>query len=191
MTQAVIVSTARTPIGRAYRGALNDIRSPTLMGHSIRHAVARSGADPAEIDDVVIGTVLAGGSAGMNLARNALLVAGLPITVPGQTMDRQCSSGLMAIATAAKQIAVDGMKVVVAGGQDNISSLQTPYMEWAAREKDDNVIAAAAAAYMPMLQTAEYVARKYAVSREVQDGYSYESQRRTAEAQAAVIRTQR
>ena len=185
MTQAVIVSTARTPIGRAYRGALNDIRSPTLMGHSIRHAVARSGADPAEIDDVVIGTVLAGGSAGMNLARNALLVAGLPITVPGQTMDRQCSSGLMAIATAAKQIAVDGMKVVVAGGQDNISSLQTPYMEWAAREKDDNVIAAAAAAYMPMLQTAEYVARKYAVSREVQDGYSYESQRRTAEAQAA------
>jgi acetyl-CoA acetyltransferase family protein len=185
MTQAVIVSTARTPIGRAYRGALNDIRSPTLMAHSIRHAVARAGVDPAEVDDVVIGTVLCGGSAGMNLARNALLAAGLPVTVAGQTMDRQCSSGLMAIATAAKQIAIDGMQVVVAGGQDNISALQAPYMEWAGREKDDNVLAAAPAAYMPMLQTAEFVAKKYAVSRETQDEYSLESQRRTAEAQRA------
>jgi acetyl-CoA acetyltransferase family protein len=183
MTHAVIVSTARTPIGRAYRGALNDIRSPTLMAHSIRHAVARAGVDPAEIDDVVIGTVLSGGSAGMNLARNALLAAGLPVTVAGQTLDRQCSSGLMAIATAAKQIAIDGMQVVVAGGQENISALQTPYMEWAGREKDDNVLAAAPAAYMPMLQTAEFVAKKYAVSREAQDEYSLESQRRTAEAQ--------
>jgi acetyl-CoA acetyltransferase family protein len=183
MTQAVIVSTARTPIGRAYRGALNDIRSPTLMAHSIRHAVARAGVDPVEIDDVVIGTVLGGGSAGMNLARNALLAAGLPVTVAGQTMDRQCSSGLMAIATAAKQIAIDGMQVVVAGGQDNISALQTPYMEWAAREKDDNVLAAAPSAYMPMLQTAEFVAKKYSVSRETQDEYALESQRRTAQAQ--------
>ncbi len=185
MTQAVIVSTARTPIGRAYRGALNDIRSPTLMAHSIRHAVARAGVDPAEIDDVVIGTVLSGGSAGMNLARNALLAAGLPVTVSGQTLDRQCSSGLMAIATAAKQIAIDGMSVVVAGGQDNISALQTPYMEWAGREKDENVIAAAPSAYMPMLQTAEFVAKKYSISREAQDEYSLESQRRTAQAQQA------
>ncbi len=183
MTQAVIVATARSPIGRAYRGALNDIRSPTLMAHSIRHAVARAGIDPAEVDDVVIGTVLAGGSAGMNLARNALLAAGLPVTVSGQTLDRQCSSGLMAIATAAKQIAIDGMQVVVAGGQDNISALQAPYMEWAAREKDENVLAAAPAAYMPMLQTAEFVARKYSISREVQDEYSLESQRRTAQGQ--------
>jgi len=115
MTQAVIVSTARTPIGRAYRGALNDIRSPTLMAHAIRHAVERAGIEGGEVDDVVIGTVLAAGSAGMNLARNALLAAGLPVTVAGQTMDRQCASGLMAVATAAKQIALDGMQIVVAG----------------------------------------------------------------------------
>jgi acetyl-CoA C-acetyltransferase len=132
MTNAVIISTARTPIGRAYRGALNNMRSPTLMAHAIRHAVQRAGIEGGEIDDVVIGTVLAAGSAGFNLARNALLAAGLPQTVSGQTVDRQCSSGLMAIATAAKQIAVDGMQVVVAGGQENISGLQTPYMEWCA-----------------------------------------------------------
>jgi len=183
MTQAVIVSTARTPIGRAYRGALNDIRSPTLMAHAIRHAVERAGIQGGEVDDVVIGTVLAAGSAGMNLARNALLAAGLPVTVAGQTMDRQCASGLMAVATAAKQIAVDGMQIVVAGGQENISSLQTPYMEWVRREVDINVTAAAPAAYMPMLETAEFVARKYAVSRETQDRYALESQRRTALAQ--------
>jgi acetyl-CoA acetyltransferase family protein len=111
------------------------------------------------------------------------LAAGLPDSVPGMSLDRQCSSGLMAIATAAKQIAIDGMRVVVAGGQDNISALQAPYMEWVAREKDDNVIAAAPGAYMPMLQTAEFVAKKYSISREVQDEYSLESQRRTAQAQ--------
>lgn len=183
MTQAVIVATARTPIGRAYRGALNDVRSPTLMAHSIRHAVARASVDPGEVDDVVIGTVLSGGSAGMNLARNALLAAGLPTTVSGQTLDRQCSSGLMAIATAAKQIAVDGMTIVVAGGQENISSLQTPYMEWASRERDANVTAATPFAYMPMLLTAEFVAEKYAVTREAQDLYALESQQRTASAQ--------
>lgn len=183
MTQAVIVATARTPIGRAYRGALNDIRSPTLMAHSIRHAVARAAVDPGEVDDVVIGTVLSGGSAGMNLARNALLAAGLPTTVSGQTLDRQCSSGLMAVATAAKQIAVDGMTIVVAGGQENISSLQTPYMEWASRERDANVTAAVPFAYMPMLLTAEFVAEKYAITREAQDLYALESQQRTASAQ--------
>ncbi len=185
MTDALIVSTARTPIGRAYRGALNDIRSPTLMAHAIRHAVGRAGIDAAEVDDVVIGTVLSAGSAGMNLARNALLAAGLPVTVPGQTMDRQCSSGLMAIATAAKQIAIDGMRVAVAGGQENISALQTPYMEWARRETDDNVIHAVPTAYMSMLETAEFVAKKYRITRETQDLYSLESQRRTAAAQQA------
>src|SRR5882762_1393239 len=183
MTQAVIVSTARTPIGRAYRGALNDIRSPTLMAHAIRHAVERAGIEGGEVDDVVIGTVLAAGSAGMNLARNALLAAGLPVTVAGQTMDRQCASGLMAVATAAKQVVVDGMQIVVAGGQENISGLQTPYMEWTRREMDPNVTAAAPAAYMPMLETAEYVARKYRISREAQDRYALESQQRTAAAQ--------
>jgi acetyl-CoA acetyltransferase family protein len=185
MREAVIVSTARTPIGRAYRGAFNNIKSPTLLGHAITHAVSRSGVDPAEIQDVVIGSVLDAGTAGMNIARNAALAAGLPSSVAAQTMDRQCASGLMAVATAAKQVIVDGMDVVVAGGQENISALQTPYMEWVAREKDDNVLARAPHAYMPMLQTAEWVSKKYAISRESQDGYAAESQRRTAAAQAA------
>lgn len=183
MTEAVIVATARTPIGRAFRGALNNVRSPTLMAHSIRHAVARARIDAAEVDDVIIGTVLTGGSAAMNLARNALLAAGMPVSVAGQTVDRQCSSGLMAIATAAKQIIVDGMRIVVAGGQENISALQKRYMEWAASEKDDNVLSLVPTAYMPMLQTAEFVAKKYRISREAQDAYACESQRRTAAAQ--------
>jgi len=185
MTASLIVSTARTPIGRAYRGALNDIRSPTLMAHAIRHAVARAGIEGAEVDDVVIGTVLSAGSAGMNLARNALLAARLPTSVAGQTVDRQCASSLMAVAIAAKQIVVDGMQIVVAGGQENISGLQTPYMEWARREQDPNVIAATATAYMPMIETAEYVARKFQISRTAQDQYALESQRRTAAAQNA------
>ena len=185
MTDALIVSTARTPIGRAYRGSLNNILSPTLMGHAIRHAVARTGVEGEAIDDVVIGTVLAAGSAGMNLARNALLAANLPVSVAGQTLDRQCSSGLMAIATAAKQIIVDGMNVVVAGGQENISGLQTPYLDWVRREQDPTVLAAAPDAYLPMLQTAEYVASRYRISREAQDRYALSSQQRTAAAQAA------
>ena len=185
MREAVIVSTARTPIGRAYRGAFNNIKSPTLMGHAVRHAVDRAGVDPGEIDDVVIGTVLAAGTSGLNIARNAAIAAGLPITVSAQTMDRQCSSGMMAIATAAKQIMVDGMDVTVAGGQENISAVQTPYFEWASREADAATIAKAQHAYMPMLQTAEYVSRKYGVSREAQDEYALLSQQRTAAAQAA------
>lgn len=185
MREAVIVSTARTPIGRAYRGAFNNIKSPTLLGHAISYAVQRAGVAGEEIEDVVIGTVLTAGTAGMNLARNASVASGLPLTAPGQTMDRQCSSGLMAIATAAKQVMVDGMDVVVAGGSENISAVQTPYMEWASREKDPNVIAHAEHAYMPMLLTAEFVARKYGISRDAQDRYSLESQRRTAAAQKA------
>lgn len=185
MKDAVIVSTARTGIGRAYRGSLNHTRSPHLMGHTIEHAVARAGVDPAEVDDVIVGCVLTGGTAGMNLARNALLAAGLPMSVAGQTVDRQCASGLMAIASAAKQVLVDGMQVVVAGGCENITAVQTPYMEWASRERDPAVIARAAHAYMPMLQTAEHVARQYRISREAQDAYALESQLRTARAQAA------
>lgn len=184
MREAVIVSTARTPIGRAFKGAFNHIKSPTLLGHTIRHAVQRAGIAGEEVDDVVIGCVLTGGTAGMNLARNASLAAGLPLTVSGQTMDRQCSSGLMAIATAAKQVMVDGMEVVVAGGQDNISAVQTPYMEWVAREQDPAVIGNAVHAYMPMLQTAEFISKKYGITREAQDRYALESQRRTAAAQA-------
>lgn len=185
MRDAVIVSTARTGIGRAFKGSLNATKSPSMTAHAIAHAVARAGVDTAEVDDVVIGCVLSSGTAGMNLARNALLAAGLPATVAGQTMDRQCASGLMAIATAAKQVIVDGMDVVVAGGHDSISAVQEAYMAWVASERDPNVIARAPNAYMPMLQTAEFVARKYGISRDAQDRYSMESQRRTAAAQAA------
>ena len=185
MKEAVIVSVARTPIGRATKGAFNAIKSPTLLGHAIEHAVRRSGVERDEIDDVVVGTVLAAGTAGMNLARNAAFAAGLGVGVSGQTMDRQCASGLMAVATAAKQIMVDGMRVVVAGGQENISAVQTAYFDWASAEADPAVKAKVEHAYMPMLQTAEFVARKYGISREAQDLYALESQKRTAAAQAA------
>ena len=185
MKDAVIVSTARTPIGRAFRGALNNIKSPSMMGHAIRHAVERAGIASGEVDDVVVGSVLTAGTGGGNLARYAALAAGLPATVAGQTIDRQCSSGLMAIATAAKQIIVDGMQVVVAGGQDNISAVQNRYMEWTWQEADPNVVTLAEHAYMPMLKTAEFVSAKYGITREVQDRYALESQRRTAAAQKA------
>jgi acetyl-CoA acetyltransferase family protein len=185
MKEAVIVSTARTPIGRAYKGALNNIKSPTMMAHAIKHAVERAGIDGAEIDDVIVGSVLNMGTAGLNLARLAALAAGLPASAPGQTIDRQCSSGLMAIATAAKQITVDGMQIVVAGGQDNISAVQAPYFESCVAAIDPNVLAVAKNAYMPMLQTAEFVARKYQISRDSQDEFALLSQQRTAAAQAA------
>jgi acetyl-CoA C-acetyltransferase/acetyl-CoA acyltransferase len=185
MREAVIVSTTRTPIGVAFKGALNNIKSPTLMGHAIQHAVERAGVDPGSIEDVVIGSVLTVGTAGMNVARLSALAAGLPNTVAGQTIDRQCSSGLMAIATAAKQIIVDGQNVAVAGGQENISALQNAYLKWAGDEKDPNVIAQSEHAYMPMLMTAENVARTYKINRDAQDEYAALSQDRTARAQAA------
>ena len=184
MHEAVIVSTARTPIGRAFRGAFNNTKSPTLMGHAIHHAVARAGVDPQRIEDAIVGTVLSAGTAGSNIGRNAALAAGLPYSVSGQTIDRQCASGLMAIATAAKQIMVDGMEVVVAGGQENISAVQNRYFEWVQAEKDSNLLKFAEHAYMPMLQTAENVARKYGISRERQDEYAFASQQRTAKAQS-------
>ena len=183
MREAVIVSTARTPIGKAFRGALNNVKSPTLAGHVIKHAVARAGIDGAEVEDVLLGTVLTTGTSGLNVARIAALAAGLPVTVAGQTIDRQCSSGLMAIATGAKQIMVDGMDVVVAGGQENVSASQAAYFELAYGALDPAVVALHPNAYMPMLQTAEYVARKYGVGRDVQDGYALQSQQRIAAAQ--------
>ena len=140
MQDAFIVSTARTPIGRAYKGAFNDIKSPTLMAHAIKHAVQRANVDPKRVEDVVIGSVLDAGTAGSNVARYSLLAAGLPQTSSGQTIDRQCASGLMAIATAAKQIMVDGMDVVVAGGQENISAVQQRYFEWIQAEADPAVL---------------------------------------------------
>jgi acetyl-CoA C-acetyltransferase len=183
MREAVIVSTARTGIGRAFRGALNNIKSPTLMGHAIRHAVQRAGINPGEVEDVVIGTAMAGGTAGMNIGRLAALAAGLPQSVPGQTMDRQCASGLMAVATAAKQIMVDGMEVTVGGGQENISAVQNPFFKWVGETADANLLSQVQHAYIPMVQTAEIVSKKYGISREAQDAYSLEAQRRTAMAQ--------
>ena len=183
MKEAVIVSTARTGIARAFRGSLNQTQSPSLMGHVIRHAVQRAGIEGAEVEDVVVGAVLTTGTAGMNLARNAALAAGLPVTVPGQTMDRQCASGLMAIATAAKQVMVDGMQVVVAGGQENITAEQKFYFDSVMAATDPQLVAQAPHAYMPMLQTAEFVARKYGISREAQDLYALASQQRTGLAQ--------
>ncbi len=185
MNEAVIVSTARTPIGRAFRGSLNNIKSPTLMAHAIRHAVERSAVAPDEIDDVIIGAVLTAGTAGNNVARLSSLAAGIPASVAAQTIDRQCSSGLMAIAIAARQIIVDGMQVCVAGGQDNISQVQQHYFEWIAKEIDPAVVAMSEHAYMPMLQTAEVVAKRYKVTRDMQDEYALSSQQRTAAAQDA------
>jgi acetyl-CoA C-acetyltransferase len=183
MIDAVIVSTARTPIGKAFRGSLNNIKSPALMAHAIRHAVERSGIEAGRIDDAVIGSVLTAGTAASNIARQAVLAAGLPHTVSAQTVDRQCASGLMAIATAARQIMVDGMQVVVAGGQENISQVQNRYFEWMQAEKDPLVTLFEPHAYMPMLMTAEHVAAKYGISREAQDAYALLSQQRTARAQ--------
>ncbi|MDT0596141.1 acetyl-CoA C-acyltransferase [Glaciecola petra] len=185
MKEAVIVSTARTPIGRAFKGALNNTKSPTMTAHAIQHAVERSGVEGGEVDDVIIGSVLCAGSAGGNIGRLSGLAAGLPNTVSGQTIDRQCSSGVMAIATAAKQIMVDGMNIVVAGGQDNISEIQAKYFEWASKCLDKNVTKNSPHAYMPMLYTAEHVAKKYNISRDAQDEYAFASQMRTAAAQEA------
>ena len=183
MKDAVIVSTARTPIGLAFRGSLNNIKSPTLTAHAIRHAVDRAGIEGGAIDDVIIGSVLNAGTAGMNIARNASLAAGLPFSVSAQTIERQCSSGLMAIATAAKQIIVDGMETVVAGGQDNISAVQNQFLQWVGEEKDPNVVDKAEHAYMPMLLTAENVVNKFNITRTAQDEYALQSQMRTATGQ--------
>jgi len=185
MREAVIVSTARTGIGRAYKGSLNHTKSPSLVGHVIAHSVSRAGIEGAEVEDVVLGTVLSIGTAGMNLARNAALAAGLPHTVPGQTMDRQCASGLMAIATAAKQIMVDGMDIVVAGGHENITAAKKAYFDSMSGTFDEALIKHSPNAYLPMLQTAEFVAKKYGISREAQDLYALESQRRTGLAQTS------
>lgn len=185
MTNAVIVSTARTPIGRAFRGTLNNIKSPTLAGHVIRAAVDRAGLTADDIEDVVLGTAMPAGTAGLNLGRLAALTAGLGDRVAGQTIDRQCASGLMAIAIAAKQVIVDGMEAVIGGGQENISALNTPFFEWASREKDPGLIARSEHAYMSMLNTAEFVAKRYGVGREAQDRYALASQQRTAAAQSA------
>jgi len=184
MREAVIVATARTPIGRAYRGAFNNTDGPTLGGHAIRSAVERCGLDPAEIEDVAWGCALPQGSQAPNIARLAALAGGLPVTVGGMTVDRQCSSGMMAIATAARSILFDSVDIMVGGGQDSISVVQNEHMN-TYRMKDPLLVALHEHIYMPMLDTAEVVARRYDVSREAQDEYALQSQQRTAAAQDA------
>jgi len=179
---AVIVSTARTPIGRAYKGAFNATPGATLGALSLAPAIERAGIEAGQIDDVVWGAVLTQGTQAGNIGRQVALRAGCPVTVAAQTIDRQCSSGLMAIATAAKQIIVDNMDIVVGGGQDSISMVQTPEMRVA---PDRSLIAMHKDVYMPMLGTAETVAKRYNISREAQDEYALQSQQRTAAAQAA------
>ncbi|RPH97372.1 MAG: acetyl-CoA C-acyltransferase [Lysobacterales bacterium] len=184
MREAVIVSTARTPIGRAYRGAFNDTESPTLAGHAIRHAVERAGLEPAEVEDVIMGCALPQGSQAPNIARLAALRAGLPVTVAGMTVDRQCASGMMAIAVAARSIIHDGVDIMVGGGLDSISIVQNEHLNtW--RAQDPALLALHPHIHMPMLDTAEVVARRYGVGREAQDEYALQSQQRTAAAQAA------
>ena len=184
MREAVIVATARTPIGKAYRGAFNNTEGPTLGGHAIREAVKRAGIAPHEIDDVVMGCAVQQGTTGYNIGRLAGVAAGLPSSVSGMSMDRQCASGMMAIATAAKQIIVDNMDIVVGAGMESISLVQNDHRN-KFRTVDANVLALSQHAYMPMLQTAEIVAKRYGISREAQDEYSFQSQQRTAAAQAA------
>ncbi|MFT0877548.1 acetyl-CoA C-acyltransferase [Rhodopseudomonas palustris] len=182
MTEAVIVSTARTPIGKAYRGALNATEGATLLGHAIEHAVKRAGIDPKEVEDVVMGAALQQGATGGNIARKALLRAGLPVTTAGTTIDRQCASGLQAIALAARSVIFDGVEIAVGGGGESISLVQNDKMN-SFHAVDPALEAMKGDVYMAMLDTAETVAKRYNISRERQDEYSLESQRRTAAAQ--------
>ena len=182
MRDAVIVSTARTPIGKAYRGSFNATTPQALAAHAIENAVARAGVDPAEIADCVLGAAMQQGHSGGNIARQAAVRAGLPVTVAGMSLDRQCASGMMAIATAAKQVITDGMDVVIGGGVESISMVQTAEMrvgadKWLMQNKPD--------IYMSMLETAETVAERYGISREAQDEYAAQSQARTHAAQQA------
>jgi acetyl-CoA C-acetyltransferase len=184
MREALIVSTARTPIGKAYRGAFNATSAQTLIGHAVSNAVSRAGLDGSEISDCIIGAALQQGSTGGNIGRQAVIRAGLPVTVAGMSLDRQCASGMMAIATAAKQVVLDGMDIAIGGGVESISLVQNEKMRtdnladrWIKEHKP--------ALYMSMLETAEIVAERYNVSREDQDAYALQSQQRTAAGQAA------
>jgi acetyl-CoA C-acetyltransferase len=184
MKEAVIVSAARTPIGKAYRGAFNNLEAPSLGAAPIAEAVARSGVDPSEVDDVIMGCAMGQGTQFLNIGRLASLTAGLPASVSGMTIDRQCSSGMMAIATAAKQIIVDDMQIIVAGGVESISLAQNEHTN-TFRMIDPALVAMHPAAYMPMIATADVVAQRFGISREAQDEYAYQSQMRTAAAQEA------
>ena len=184
MSDAVIVSTARTPIGKAYRGGFNNLSGATLGAASVTEAVRRAGIDPAEVEDVIMGAALQQGATGSNVARQIALRAGLPVTVSGMTLDRQCSSGLMAVATAAKQVLHDGMDIVVGGGLESISLVQNEHMNLH-RAADAELVAMHPHIHMPMLQTAEVVADRYGITREQMDEYGLQSQQRTAAAYEA------
>ena len=182
MRDAVIVSTARTPIGKAYRGAYNATPGQELAGHAVKHAVKRAGIEGHEVDDIIMGAAIQQGSTGTNIARQAAIRAGLGVTVPGMSLDRQCASGMMAIATAAKQVITDNMDIVVGGGVESVSTVQGPKMfvdadPWMKENQPDM--------YMSMLETAETVAARYGVTREDQDAYAAQSQERTHQAQLA------
>ncbi|MDJ0838579.1 MAG: acetyl-CoA C-acyltransferase [Acidobacteriota bacterium] len=184
MKEVVIVSTARTPIGKAYRGAFNNTGGATMGGHAVAHAVQRAGVDPAEVDDCIMGCAMGEGATGYNIGRKSAVAAGLPVSVAGMTVDRQCSSGMMAVATAAKQIICDGMSVVVGGGLESISLVQNEHTNQH-RAQDPNVLKVRENFYISMLHTAEVVAERYGIGREAQDEYSLQSQKRTAAAQEA------
>ncbi len=184
MRSAVIVSTARTPIGKAFRGAFNDTPAQTLGAYAVAESVRRAGIDPAQVEDVVMGAAVQQGTQGYNVARQIAVRAGLPVTVPGMSVDRQCASGLMAIATAAKQIIDDGMTVTVAGGLESISLVQDEHRN-VHRLRDPELMAIVPHYFMSMIETAEVVASRYGVSREAQDDYALQSQQRTAAAQQA------
>jgi len=184
MREAVIVSTARTPIGKAYRGAFNNTEAPTLGGHAVKHAVERAGIDPAEVEDVIMGCAMPQGSQGANVARQIALAGGLPVTTAGMTVDRQCSSGMMAIALAAKTIVCDGVDIMVGGGLESISLVQNEHAN-TFRAADPRLLAVHQHMYMPMIDTAEVVAKRYNVSRDAMDEYALQSQQRTAAGQEA------
>lgn len=184
MREAVVVSTARTPIGKAYRGAFNNTQAQEIAAHALRAAVSRAGIEGDEVEDVIFGAAMQQGSSGFNIARQAVLRAGFPTSVSGMTVDRQCASGLMAIATAAKQITNDGMDITVGAGVESVSLVQNGKMN-TLRAEDPWLVQHRPDIYMPMLQTAERVAERYGISREAQDEFSLLSQQRVAAAQAA------
>jgi len=184
MREAVIVSTARTPIGKAYRGAFNDTDPSELSGHAVREAVRRAGIDGAEVEDLILGCAIQQGAQGYNIGRLTVASAGLPESVPGMTVDRKCGSGLMAIAIAARQVVADGMAAVVAGGVESISLTQNKHFN-TFRAESAAVLERSPHMYMPMIETAEVVARRYRISREAQDGYALQSQQRVAAAYRA------
>ncbi len=184
MSEAVIVSTARTPIGKAYRGALNDTSGATLGAHAIAHALKRSGLDGAEIEDVIMGCAMQEGATGLNVARRALITAGLPVSIAGTTIDRQCSSGLQSMALLANAIRNDGVKAGIAGGLESISLVQNDHRN-TFRLMDEKLMETKPEVYMPMIDTAEVVAKRYGISRDAQDEYGLSSQKRVAASREA------